>query len=96
MKKTILAAAIVSAVCCAVPTLAETASERGACEGDAFRVCWSAIPDPHSVFVCLARNHSRLSAACREVIARYSPPHSRSDKWAIELRNRPNYSSQDP
>lgn len=54
---------------------AETFEERQACIGDAFRVCWSAIPDRNNVLQCLVENRSRLSPDCREVITRYTRLH---------------------
>ncbi|HZP69510.1 MAG TPA: hypothetical protein VFB29_06150 [Pseudolabrys sp.] len=55
-----------------LPASAETAEERQACIGDAFRVCWAAIPDRQNVLACLVENRSRLNPDCREVINRYS------------------------
>ncbi len=40
---------------------AETSEERQACIGDAFRVCWSAIPDRNNVLQCLVENRNRLN-----------------------------------
>src|SRR5262245_4456580 len=50
---------------------AETAEERQACIGDAFRVCWSAIPDRNNVLQCLIENRSQLNSDCRDIINRY-------------------------
>jgi hypothetical protein len=54
---------------------AETAEDRQACTGDAFRVCWSAIPDRNNVLQCLVENRNRLNPDCREVITRYTRSH---------------------
>jgi hypothetical protein len=54
---------------------AETAEDRQACIGDAFRVCWSAIPDRNNVLQCLVENRSQLNPSCREVITRYTRSH---------------------
>jgi hypothetical protein len=51
----------------------ETQEEREACTGDAFRVCFGAIPDRDRVYACLVQNVDRLSNACRIVIARSIP-----------------------
>jgi hypothetical protein len=51
--------------------VAETSEERQACIGDAFRVCWAAIPNRHDVFVCLIENRNRLTHACRVVMDQY-------------------------
>jgi hypothetical protein len=55
--------------------IAETSDERQACIGDAFRVCWAAIPDRNQVFHCLLDNRSRLNPACRVVMDQYRRPH---------------------
>ena len=55
--------------------LAETSEERNACFNDAFRVCWSAIPDRDQVFHCLMDNRRRLNPLCRVVMERYRQPH---------------------
>jgi hypothetical protein len=81
MKREIFAAVIACVMGYPAAGLAETQSERQACESDAFRVCWGAIPDPHRVFVCLAKNHSQLSEACRKVMAHYSPAHTHRGQW---------------
>src|SRR5580692_2439252 len=44
---------------------AYTADEQAACSGDAFRLCSAEIPDVDRVTVCMVRNKSRLSPACR-------------------------------
>src|SRR5262245_4418822 len=54
---------------------AETAEERQACISDAFRVCWSAIPNRNEVFHCLMDNRSRLNPACRMVMDQYRRQH---------------------
>lgn len=56
---------------------AETSNERQACIGDAFRVCWSAIPNRNDVFLCLMENRPRLNPDCREVMNKYQRPHRR-------------------
>jgi hypothetical protein len=55
--------------------IAETSDERQACIGDAFRVCWAAIPDRNQVFHCLLDNRNRLNPACRVVMDQYRRPH---------------------
>ena len=86
MTKLFLAAAIASAVILSAAK-AETQTERQACQSDAFKFCWSAIPDPHSVFLCLAKKHSQLSDACREVMANYTArSHPHRGQWASDLR----------
>jgi hypothetical protein len=44
---------------------AYTDEEQQACSGDAFRLCSAEIPDVERVTVCMVRNKSRLSPACR-------------------------------
>jgi hypothetical protein len=55
--------------------IAETSEERQACIGDAFRVCWAAIPNRNEVFRCLMDNRPRLNPACRVVMDQYRRPH---------------------
>jgi hypothetical protein len=55
--------------------IAETTEERQACFSDAFRVCWSAIPDRNAVFHCLMDNRPRLNPACRTVMDQYRREH---------------------
>lgn len=64
--------------------VAETSEERNACIGDAFRVCWAAIPNRNEVFVCLLDNRRRLNPACRAVMNQYVRPHriARSSRHA--------------
>jgi len=69
-----MAIAVAIVVSC-LPASAETAEERQACIGDAFRVCWAAIPDRQNVLACLIENRSQLNPDCREVINRYRRVH---------------------
>jgi hypothetical protein len=64
---------VTAALALLLPTaaLAETPAERHACEWDALRVCWSEIPDRHSVFLCLMKNKDQLSETCRTVMNHY-------------------------
>jgi hypothetical protein len=55
--------------------IAETTEERQACIGDAFRVCWAAIPNRDQVFHCHLDNRNRLNPACRVVMDQYRRPH---------------------
>lgn len=68
--------AIVTALFCS-SAIAETSEERSACIGDAFSVCWSAIPNRDDVFHCLLDNRNRLSVACRTVMDQYRRPRHR-------------------
>ncbi len=61
---------------------AETPEERQACESDAFSVCGAFIPDRDKVFACMANNQARLSAPCRQVMARYSQPRRHREETA--------------
>jgi hypothetical protein len=63
----------VSAALCSV-AVAETSEERQSCIGDAFRVCWSAIPNRDDVFHCLMDNRSRLNPDCRAIMDQYRHP----------------------
>ncbi len=53
---------------------AETSDERQSCIGDAFRVCWAAIPNRDDVFHCLMDNRSQLNPGCRAVMDQYRRP----------------------
>jgi hypothetical protein len=44
---------------------AYTPEQQQACTGDAFRLCSSDIPDVDRITVCMIRNKSQLSPACR-------------------------------
>ena len=54
---------------------AETSQERQSCIGDAFRVCWAAIPNRDDVFHCLLDNRSKLNPDCRAIMDQYRRPH---------------------
>jgi hypothetical protein len=74
--KALVPATIVLAIALLSPAaVAETTEERQACIGDAFRVCWAAIPNRNDVFLCLLNNRSRLNPACRAVMNQYRHPH---------------------
>ncbi|HXZ45895.1 MAG TPA: hypothetical protein VEH02_04110 [Pseudolabrys sp.] len=68
-------AVMVATVFLCSTAVAETSEERNACFNDAFRVCWSAIPDRDEVFHCLMDNRLRLNPLCRVVMDRYRHPH---------------------
>lgn len=74
----VLAVAFIAVV--PAPALAETAEERQACMDDAFKVCGHAIPDRDRVGACLFANKSRISAACRTVLSRYSRPGTTAER----------------
>jgi hypothetical protein len=44
-----------------------TAEQRAACTPDAFRLCASEIPNISAITVCMRKNKSNLSAACKAV-----------------------------
>jgi hypothetical protein len=52
---------------------AYTQEEQGACIGDAFQLCFNAIPDENRVKACLIANVQRLSPGCRRLFY-VSPP----------------------
>jgi len=43
---------------------------RNSCMSEAFRVCWRAIPDRQSVFLCLLDKRSTLNEPCRSTMKR--------------------------
>ena len=63
-----------SALLCPIAA-AETSEERSACIGDAFRVCWAAIPNRDDVFHCLLDNRTRLNPDCRAIMDKFRHPH---------------------
>jgi hypothetical protein len=63
--------------CLALAPIAATAGEQEdlqACMNDAMTVCSQFIPDRGRVASCLYSNRSRISVACRMVLARYNQP----------------------
>ena len=53
MKELALITVVLTSAFLCSTAVAETSEERNACIGDAFRVCWAAIPNRNEVFVCL-------------------------------------------
>lgn len=51
-----------------------TEAQRSACMPDVFRLCASAIPNVGTIKACLAREHARLSPACRTVMDEAGAP----------------------
>ena len=47
-----------------------TAAERSACTSDAFRMCFSAIPNQSAVIACLKSKKSQLSPTCKQLFDR--------------------------
>jgi len=74
-KVSALIAAVLTLPILGSTAIAETSEERQACMGDAFRVCWAAIPNRNEVFRCLMDNRPRLNPACRVVMDQYRRPH---------------------
>lgn len=63
-------AAAVALACAAGAAHAQgTAEQRSACEGDAFKFCFSDIPSVSAIEACLARNEPQLSPACQTEFA---------------------------
>lgn len=67
--RTLLAAACIAALFPAA-TGAQQEEERSSCTSEAFRVCWRAMPDRHSGFLCLLDNRLILSEPCRGTMKR--------------------------
>jgi hypothetical protein len=80
MKFRLAFTAIAFATILPVAALAHTQEEQQACMDDAFNVCGQYIPDRGRVAACLYANKSRISAACRAVLARYPSPGSTAAK----------------
>ena len=62
---------------------AQTAQERSACIGDAFRFCSSDIPNVSAIEACLQRNEANLTPACR---AEFTPAPQRTRLRAEHLQ----------
>jgi hypothetical protein len=54
--------------------------EQFACEGDAFRLCLSSIPDEAQVETCFKAHLAELSPACRRMVDPPPPPRHRKGK----------------
>jgi hypothetical protein len=52
-----------------LPLTQGTPEERAACQGDVHKYCERELPDVMRVASCLQANRSRLSPACRQVLA---------------------------
>jgi hypothetical protein len=59
---------LLSASVWAAASQAYTPEQEQACRGDAFRLCSAEIPDVERITMCMARNRSQLSPACRAYI----------------------------
>jgi hypothetical protein len=51
---------------------AQTAAERLACQGDYGKFCHGVTPGGGRVLICLSKYESKLSPACRKVVAAHS------------------------
>lgn len=61
-----LALVLAALVLAGTPVSAQgTAQERSACEGDAFKFCFSDIPDVSKIEACMKQHMSELTPACR-------------------------------
>lgn len=65
-----------AALCCTIAFAASgaaraqgTAQQRSACEGDAFKFCFSDIPSVSAIEACLKANEPKLSPACQAEFA---------------------------
>jgi len=67
--RTLLAAACIAALFPATGD-AQQDEARNSCMSEAFRVCWRAIPDRQSVFLCLLDNRLTLNEPCRSTMKR--------------------------
>ena len=50
----------------AVHAFEPTAADRAACDKDAWKLCYSSIPDKEAVMLCLRGKKDQLSPRCRE------------------------------
>lgn len=49
--------------------------EQQACESDVYSLCGEAIPDTDRIATCLRAHWSKVSHACRSVMAEYAKQH---------------------
>ena len=70
MKTCILLAAVCIAAVFPAAAGAQQDEARSSCMREAFRVCWQAMPDRHSVFLCLLDNRFTLNEPCRSAMKR--------------------------
>ena len=62
----------------ATPAMADaTSAQRAACTPDVMRLCMAEIPDVAAIKLCLKRERSNLSVACRVVMDAASSPNQR-------------------
>ena len=66
--RTLLAAVWIAAALFPAAAGAQQNETRGSCTSEAFRVCWRAMPDRHSVFLCLLDNRFTLNEPCRSTM----------------------------
>jgi hypothetical protein len=58
----------------AAPALSQgTASQRAACEDDAYRFCQAQVPDAIAIEKCLRANAASIGAACRAELGLAAP-----------------------
>src|SRR5262249_30264260 len=65
----LLTAACIAALF-SVAAAAQPGEGRSSCTSEAFRVCWRAMPDRPSVFLCLVDNRRTLNEPCRSTMMR--------------------------
>jgi hypothetical protein len=70
MKTRALLAAACAAALFSAAAGAQQGEGQGSCRSEAFRVCGRAIPDRHSVFLCLLDNRLSLNEPCRSAMKR--------------------------
>jgi len=66
--RTLLAAVWIAAALFPAAAGAQQNEAQGSCTSEAFRVCWRAMPDRHSVFLCLLDNRLTLNQPCRSTM----------------------------
>lgn len=73
MQKYLLLGCALTTLFIASPASAYTQEEQSACIGDAFQLCFCAIPNENRVKACLIANVQRLSESCRRFFHVPSP-----------------------
>jgi hypothetical protein len=71
--RTALALAVFCLALAPAAVRADDEQDKQACMSDAFSICGQFIPDRERVGSCLVANRSRVSAACRDALKRFTP-----------------------
>ena len=80
MKSTLALLAVMMLTLPSGAAMAQSQSDREACEGDVFELCADKVPDEDRIAACLRRQWSKVSKECRGVMARYNQQQSQGKR----------------